>query len=68
MEQQCLKAIFFIKTLLFCANFLRKMTKIKISDQLYTLLFYVQHLFQSCVKHIARKQTFNNVNKCDNII
>jgi hypothetical protein len=57
----------FIKTLLFCANFLRKKTKIKISDQpLYFVI--LRALFQLYVKHIVRKQTFNNVNKCDNII
>jgi hypothetical protein len=33
----------FTKTLLFCANFLRKMTKIKIYDQHCVLPFYVQH-------------------------
>jgi hypothetical protein len=33
----------FTKTLLFCTNFLRKMTKIRISDKQHVLLFYVQH-------------------------
>jgi hypothetical protein len=33
----------FTKTLLFCANFLRKMTAIKISDHLCVLLFYVHY-------------------------
>jgi hypothetical protein len=57
----------FIKTLFFCANFLRKITKIKISDQLYCFVV-LRTTFQTCVKHIAHKQTFNNVIKCDNSI
>jgi hypothetical protein len=58
---------YFTRTLFFCANFLRKMTKIKISDQplCFTIL---RTTFQTHVKHIAHKQTFSNVNKCDNSI
>jgi hypothetical protein len=50
----------FTKTLLFCANFLRKMTKIKTSDQLLYFVILCT-LFQIYVKHIAHKQVFNNV-------
>jgi hypothetical protein len=57
----------FTRTLLFCATFLRKIIKIKISDQL--LYFVVLRItFQICVNHIAHKQTFNNVHICDNNI
>jgi hypothetical protein len=45
----------FIKTLLFCANFLRKMTKIMISDQLLYFALLCT-LFQTCIKHIAYKR------------
>jgi hypothetical protein len=40
---------YFIKTLLFCANFLRKMMKIKISDQLLYFAILCT-LFQTYVK------------------
>jgi hypothetical protein len=57
----------FTKTLLFCANFLRKMTKINMSDQLlyFVILCTLLHV---CVKHIVYKQTFHNVHSCDNTI
>jgi hypothetical protein len=45
----------FTRTLLFCANFLRKMTKIKTSDQLLHFVILCT-LFQIYVKHIAYKQ------------
>jgi hypothetical protein len=40
----------FTKTLLFCANFLRKMTKIRISDQL-TVFCYLMHNISSICKN-----------------
>jgi hypothetical protein len=57
---------YFTKTLFFCANFLRKVTKIKIYDQLHFVI--LRTIFQPCVKYVAYKQIFNNVNSCDNII
>jgi hypothetical protein len=51
------------KTLLFCTNFLRKITKINISKQLLCFVILCA-TFQTHVKHIVHKQSFNNVNRC----
>jgi hypothetical protein len=51
------------KTLLFCANFLRKITKINISKQLLRFVILCA-TFQTHVKHSVYKQSFNNVNRC----
>jgi hypothetical protein len=40
---KALKVNYFIKTLLFCANLLRKITKINVYDNYHVLLFYVQY-------------------------
>jgi hypothetical protein len=47
----------FIKTLFFCANFLRKMIKIKISDQLLYFVILCT-IFQTYVKRICTQTDF----------
>jgi hypothetical protein len=39
------------KTLLFCANFLRKMTKIKVSDNYITFCYFVHNISIMCATH-----------------
>jgi hypothetical protein len=58
---------YFTKTLLFCANFLRKITKINLSDQLlcFVILCTIFHTYANLIIH---KQTFHNVSRCDNSI